>query len=143
MTMSELRAELTREQIIGNPRFKRGYLKCRLIHMEELSFIQPDILLSDGLRREFYVPKFFDPNRIAYFEDAFVNHCKFTFATVDHGLVRVAFYQRDVVERYLDNSVMYRCFYTVLEKPLRSIGTWRRRGGSYELRLFHHTNGEV
>src|SRR5712671_4671049 len=55
------------KDLIGSDRYKRGIIKCRLIHMDGLSVVQPDVLLSKDYRQFFFVPKFFCANQIGFF----------------------------------------------------------------------------
>lgn len=62
--------------ILGNERYKSGIIKCRLIHMDGRSVVQPDVLFGSDFRRQFFIPRFFDPNQIGFFDDTRNNFCR-------------------------------------------------------------------
>ena len=119
-----------------------GYMKCRLIHMDGRSVVQPDVLIADNFQKRFYLPKFFDPNQIAFFENGADDFCRLTLVTENAVALRVGFFKDDKVKTCPDGSVIYKCVFTKIdgaESP-KAMGHWRRRGGGFQLKLFHHTN---
>lgn len=141
--MNENDITLTIADVLETKRFKSGIVKCRLIHMDGWSVVQPDVLLSSDHRgRKFYVIKFFDPNQIGIFEDPKNNFCKFTVVTEDEILLRIVFFARNRIRTCADGSVIYKCHFSRIignASPEPS-GIWREREGKYQLKLFHHTN---
>lgn len=124
-------------------RIRHGYVKCRLVHMRDRSFVMPDILLVSGLRRKFYSPQFFSPNQIAFFgDDGSADFCSFTIDVLGRAQLKVAFFRRGLVKKCADGSFLYKCAFTLRRgngyPPPQ--GKWRRRGQKFELALFHHTN---
>jgi hypothetical protein len=45
--------KLSLGDVIAAERIKEGFIKCRLIHMDGRSVVQPDILFSCDLRKSF------------------------------------------------------------------------------------------
>ena len=122
---------------------KRGLIKCRLIHMKHRSFVFPDLLFSTKLKGEFYAPKFFTPNRIAFFGEGGANDfCRLTLELTNGTDVEVAFFQRDLQKACRDGSYIYKCaFYTKDAAPMPvPCGKWRKHKEVFELLLYHHTN---
>ena len=123
--------------------FRRAYLKCRLVHMEGRSFVMPDVLMASDERRQFYVPKFFQPNRIAFFGAGGSDDlCRFVVETIGRVDIEIAFFRRDLVKQCVDQSFIYKCaFHSVSGQPIpNGQGDWRSRGNTFELALYHHTN---
>ena len=141
--MNENDITLTTADLLGNKRIKSGIVKCRLIHMDGRSVVQPDVLLSSDHRsRKFYVPKFFDPNQIGFFEELKNNLCRFTIVTENEIVLQIGFFARDRIRTCDDGSVIYRCHFSRVSgntSPKPS-GVWREHEGRYQLKLFHHTN---
>jgi hypothetical protein len=143
LTMIENDVNLSKADLLGSERFKSGIVKCRLIHLDGKSVVQPDVLLSSDFRgRKFYIPQFFDPNQIGFFDERENNFCRFTVVTENHIVLRIGFFARDRIKTCTDGSVIYRCYFSrvsgnVSPKPS---GIWRELGGNYQLKLFHHTN---
>ena len=52
--MPELKG-LSYDDVLRKPGWKRGFIKCRLIHMDGRSIVQPDILLSSKLDGKFFI----------------------------------------------------------------------------------------
>lgn len=128
--------------ILMSNALKPGLIKCRLIHMDGRSVVQPDVLFGDTYQKRFFVPKFFDPNQIGFIEDVENDFCRFTLVTENAVTLRVGFFGRDRIKTCPDGSVIYRCkFVRVdgLENP-KPTGIWRKRAGAFQLRLFHHTD---
>ena len=124
----------------ANP--QRGFIKCRLLHMNGISVIQPDILFGDNSRKGFFSPRFFDPNQISFFEDGIDDFCRLTLVTSNKVCLRVAFYKRDWLATNPDGSAIYRCVYGKVDgpSPPKPDGRWRRRGSKFQLFLYHHTD---
>jgi len=135
-------AEITYKDIIPIHGSRSGYVKCRLVHfLNNRSFVQPDILFGSRTK-EFYLPRFFDPNRNGYFGDASSDFCKFPMVVGNHIAVWVAFFERDKIKTCFDGSVIYRCRFSKYdgEGDLPPDGKWRRHDSEFQLRLYHHTN---
>lgn len=127
----------------GAQSIKRGFIKCRLVHMEDRSFVLPDILLSSEMKGEFYSPKFFTPNQIAFFgDDGSADFCRLTLELLNGNDVEVAFFRRDLIKACSDGSFIYKCaFAPQVKKGLpKACGKWRRRDKIFEVLLYHHTN---
>ncbi|QPZ91204.1 hypothetical protein [Thioclava electrotropha] len=134
------------EALRGASSIKRGFIKCRLVHMKDRSFVLPDILLSSEIKGEFYSPKFFTPNQIAFFGgDGSADFCRLTLELLNGNDVQVAFFGRDLVKTCSDGSFIYKCaFSPSVKKGLPApCGKWRRRDGSFEVLLYHHTNSSA
>jgi hypothetical protein len=130
-------------EILSTKRIRHGYLKCRLVHRKGLSFILPDVLMTSGLTRQFISPQFFYPNRIAFFGgDGAADVCSIVMATIDQVDLEIAFFRRNLFKHCADGSFIYKCAYkTVNDVPFpNGQGTWRRKGDTFELALYHHTN---
>lgn len=124
-------------------RIRHGYLKCRLVHMKDRSFVLPDVLMASGLTRQFFSPQFFNPNRIAFFGgDGSADLCRMVVEVLGRVDLEVAFFRSGLIKQCSDGSFIYKCAYkTVEDVPFPSgQGTWRRKGDTFELALFHHTN---
>ncbi|MGJ8626272.1 MAG: hypothetical protein ACSHXB_04855 [Sulfitobacter sp.] len=127
----------------GANSIKRGFIKCRLVHMPDRSFVIPDILLSSEMKGEFYSPKFFTPNQIAFFgDDGSADFCRLTMELLNGNDVDVAFFSRDLVKACSDGSFIYKCaFSPKVKKGLpKPCGKWRKRDSTFEVLLYHHTN---
>jgi hypothetical protein len=134
---------LTTSDLLGNNRFKSGIIKCRLIHMDGRSVVQPDVLLSTDRRgNAFYIPRFFDANHIGFFDEPENNFCRFTVVTENEVVLRIGFFARDRIRTCADGSVIYRCHFSRVSGNTspKSSGTWREYRGKYQLKLYHHTN---
>src|ERR1700730_8927110 len=111
--------------------------------MDGRSVVQPYVLLgSDRGGRKFYVPRFFDPNQIGFFDEPQNNFCRFTIVTENEIVLRIGFFARDRIRTCSDGSVIYRCHFSRISgnaSPKPS-GVWREQRGRYQLKLFHHTN---
>lgn len=119
-----------------------GFLKCRLVHMEDKSFVLPDALLAHGDSQVFYSPQFFHPNQIGWFGgDGSADFCRVHVEVLGGVDVEIAFFRTGVVKHCADGSFIYNCAF-------RSVGTnqlphpqgeWRRTDNLFELALYHHT----
>lgn len=121
---------------------KRGVLKCRLLHMDGRSVIQPDALLDKHERgHKFYLPIYFDPCEL-FWNKAGDDFGRLTMVIGHKSLVRVAFRRQDKIKVCRDGSVIYKCYYAVIDGPTAPApsGQWRYRNGQWQLRLYHHTN---
>ncbi len=47
---------LSFKDILGTDDLNYGFIKCRLVHMEDKSFVLPDVLLASGATQAFYSP---------------------------------------------------------------------------------------
>lgn len=131
------------EALRGANAIRRGFIKCRLVHMPDRSFVLPDILLSSEMKGEFYSPKFFTPNQIAFFGvDGSADVCRLNLELLNGNDVQVAFFRNDLVKACFDGSFIYKCaFSPQVKKGLpRPCGKWRRRDTAFEILLYHHTN---
>ena len=140
--MSDLKI-LGYNEVLGQPGWKRGYIKCRLIHMDGRSVVQPDIIFTTRLDRKFFIPRFFDPNQVAFTDDSADDFCRLTVVIGNKACLRVGFLKRDRVNTFVDGSVIYRCAIVVVDGDvhLQEDGHWRQReSNGFQLRLFHHTN---
>lgn len=111
--------------------------------MQDRSFVLPDILLSSETKGEFYSPKFFTPNQIAFFgDDGSADFCRFSLELLNGNDVEVAFFRRDLVKACSDGSFIYKCaFSPQVKKGLpKPCGKWRRCDEAFEVLLYHHTN---
>lgn len=140
--MSELRV-IGYEELLMQSDWKHGYIKCRLIHLDGRSVIQPDILFGDRMRGHFFIPHFFDPNQIAFFEGGEEDFCRLTVVVRNAVCLRVGFFKRDHLVTFADGSVIYKCVFSKIDgdgdPPVD--GRWRQRGDQrFQLKLFHHTN---
>jgi hypothetical protein len=141
--MNTTRINLTITDLLSSKRFKSGIIKCRLLHMDGRSVVQPDVLLSTDRRsRVFYVPQFFDPNQIGFFDHPENNFCRFTIVTEDDIVLRIAFFARDRIRTCADGSCIYSCHFSRMNGNScpRPSGIWREEGARYQLMLYHHTN---
>ena len=122
--------------------YKSGYIKCRLIHLRVGSFVMPDLLMVNGLHKNFFSPQFFYPNNMFFTDDGVNDCCKFKIDLLGDVLLNVVFFKRDLVKKCADHSFIYKCAFTPIDrKPLPvPQGKWRKRGNQFELALYHHTN---
>ena len=67
MTEATFPPILSYKDILKSGDLHHGYLKCRLVHMQDKSFVLPDVLMVGAKQRLFYSPQFFHPNNIAWF----------------------------------------------------------------------------
>jgi hypothetical protein len=129
--------------VLGATDFRQGYIKCRLVHLADKSFVIPDILLASGLHKKFFSPRFFQPNQILWFGgDGSGDFCRFVITLGGNVDVNVAFFRKGVVKQCADNSLIYKCAFRPVnngEAPV-SQGVWRRRDDRFEIALFHHTD---
>lgn len=136
----------THAQALRSDHIKRGFLKCRLVHMKDRSFVMPDLLFSAKMRGEFFAARFFTGNQIAFFGgDGSADFCHLAVDLMNGTRVQVAFFRNDVVRTCRDGSVIYRCAFSPTGKKAmpQPCGKWRRRGKAFELLLYHHTNSEA
>jgi len=134
---------ITYAQALRVTSIKRGYIKCRLVHMKDRSFVLPDVLFSTELMGKFYVPKFFTPNIIAFFGgDGSADHCRLTLELLNGTDVEIVFFRHGLVRNCRDGSFIYKCAFSPKEgKPLpKPCGKWRRHDHSFNVLLYHHTN---
>ena len=120
-----------------------GYLKCRLVHMRDRSFVLPDVLMASGRRRRFYSPQFFNPNQIAFFGgDGSADFCRIRVEVIGRVDLEIVFFRRGLFKRCSDNSFIYKCAFKVADGAPAppGQGEWRRRGQKFEMTLYHHTN---
>jgi len=129
-------------QLLSTETIKRGYIKCRLIHMRHGSVVQPDILFGNDKDKPFYAPTFFDPNQIAWVPDGNDDFCRFTFVANSQACLRVVFFRHDKLQTHEDGCVIYKCAYEKIDGPVwpRPDGRWRRSGKSFHMFLYHHTD---
>ncbi|MFX0546881.1 hypothetical protein ACEWPL_015170 [Roseovarius sp. S1116L3] len=128
---------------LGSEGFRHGYIKCRLVHLSDRSFVMPDVLMASGMKKMFFSPQFFTANRIAWFGgDGAADHCTFVMELLGQVEIKIAFFQNGLVKRCDDRSFIYKCAFRVTnDKPFpEPQGIWRRRSDRFELALYHHTN---
>lgn len=121
----------THAQALRSDHIKRGFLKCRLVHMKDRSFVMPDLLFSAKMRGEFFAARFFTGNQIAFFGgDGSADFCHLAVDLMNGTRVQVAFFRNDVVRTCRDGSVIYRCAFSPTGKKAmpQPCGKWRRRG---------------
>lgn len=133
---------LSYKDILKTEVIHHGYLKCRLVHKKNGSFVLPDVLMASGRNQAFYSPQFFFPNHIAFFGgDGSADFCKFRLGLLGKVDVEIIFFRTRLVKQCSDGSFIYKCaFNTIDTKQLPAPqGTWRKRGRQFELALYHHT----
>lgn len=133
---------LSFKDILGTDELHHGFIKCRLVHMEDKSFVHPDVLLAHAENKVFYSPQFFHPNQIACFGgDGSADFCRIQVEVLGQVDLEIAFFRTGVAKRCSDGSFIYNCAF-------RSVGTdqlpppqgeWRRTEEQFELALYHHT----
>lgn len=128
--------------ILATTNLKPAFIKCRLIHLNQMSVVQPDIIFVDNYRRDFFVPRFFDPNNIAFFDDDRSNFCRFTIVVYKNVTLKIGFFMRDRIKNCTDGSIIYKCMFATLGDATipKPSGIWRKRGDAFQIKLFHHTN---
>lgn len=130
--------------VLRTNRMRFGYLKCRLVHMKDRSFVLPDVLMAKGRPREFFSPQFFYPNRIAFFGgDGSADFCKFVAVVIGKVDLEIAFFRGGIVKRCSDGSFIYECAFKSVDEAVcfpAGQGIWRRRNNTFELALYHHTD---
>jgi hypothetical protein len=133
---------LTYKDILKTDDLHFGYLKCRLVHMQDRSFVLPDVLTVSGKKRVFYSPQFFHPNLIGWFGgDALADFCRIYVEALGQVDLEVVFFRSKVVKCCADGSFIYKCAFksvdtNALPPPQ---GEWQKRGDQFELALYHHT----
>lgn len=124
--------------------YRRGYIKCRLVHMEDRSFVMPDVLFANGIRKKYFTPKFFQANHIAFFDgDGTADFCRLTVELIGQVDVEIVFFRRGLVRECADHSFIYKCAFRQVDGkrlPKEAQGDWRCRSGRFEISVFHHTN---
>ncbi len=133
------------KNILKTKKIYHGYLKCRLVHMKDRSFVLPDILMASGRKRVFYSPQFFFPNCIAFFGgDGSLDFCTLRLGLLGKIDVEVAFFRTRLVKTCADGSFIYKCAFATIDAEALPPpqGTWRTRGNQFELELYHHTTKE-
>jgi hypothetical protein len=142
MTEPSFPPVISYEDILQTDELHHGYLKCRLVHMNDRSFVLPDILLVTGKKRGFYSPQFFHPNLISWFGgDGSADYCRIYVEVLGQVDLEIVFFRTKVVKHCSDGSFIYKCrFKSVDAKVLPPPqGEWRKRGDQFELALYHHT----
>ncbi|HEX6957839.1 MAG TPA: hypothetical protein VF194_07630 [Ferrovibrio sp.] len=112
--------------------------------MRGRSVIFPDALLNNESRRRiFYLPKFFDACQL-FFDSPGSDFARLTMVVGQKTLLLVGFFKDDKIKVCRDGSVIYNCYYTVIDGPLDPppSGRWRRSDDQVQLRVFHHTNDQ-
>jgi hypothetical protein len=104
----------------------------------------PDVLFANGIRKKYYMPKFFQPNQIAFFGGGgMTDFCRLTIELIGQVDVEIVFFKRGLLKECADHSFIYKCAFRQVDgKPLpkEAQGGWRRRRGRFEISVFHHTN---
>lgn len=133
---------LSYKDILRSDDLYHGFLKCRLVHMEDKSFILPDVLMVNDEENGFYAAQFFHPSQIGWFGgDGSADFCRIHVEVLGQVDVEIAFFKTGVVKRCVDGSFIYQCaFRPVATSGLPpSQGVWRRTDDKFELALYHHT----
>lgn len=142
MTDDNFPPVLTFRGILGTDFLHYGFLKCRLVHMEDRSFVLPDVLLVQGESQGFYSPQFFHPNLISWFGgDGSADFCRVHVEVLGQVDFEIAFFRNGVVKRCSDGSFIYRCAFRMVgtnQLPPPQ-GEWRRNEDLFEIALYHHT----
>jgi len=128
--------------ILGADNLHHGFIKCRLVHMEDKSFVLPDILMVSGAVQGFYSPQFFYPNQIVWFGgDGSADFCRLHVAVLGEVVFQIAFFKTGVVSHCADGSFIYECAFRSVDTDQlpQPQGEWRRREAQFELALYHHT----
>lgn len=142
MVTSNFPPVLDFNDILQPGQLHHGYLKCRLVHMEDKSFVLPDVLMVSGTPQVFYSPQFFHPNQIGWFGgDGSADFCRVYVEILGQVDLEIAFFKNGLVKNCADGSCIYKCAFRsvgtdILPEPQ---GTWRQRDTQFELALFHHT----
>lgn len=136
---------LSFKDILHTDALHQGFIKCRLVHMEDKSFVLPDVLMASGESRVFYSPQFFHPNQIGWFGgDGSADFCRIHVEVLGQVDLEIAFFRTGMVKHCADGSFIYKCAFrsigtNVLPPPQ---GAWRQRDEQFELALFHHTTSD-
>jgi hypothetical protein len=110
--------------------------------MQDRSFVLPDILMVSGKRRSFYSPQFFHPNLIGRFgDDGSADFCKIHVEVLGKVDMEIVFFRSKVIKHCPDGSFIYKCRFRLVDAKVLPPpqGEWRKRGGQFELALYHHT----
>jgi len=122
-----------------------GYLKCRLVHMDDRSFVLPDVLMVNGQTQVFYSPQFFHPNQIGWFGgDGSADFCRIYVEALGRVDFEIAFFKSGLVKLCADGSCIYECAFRSVDTDIlpEPQGLWRRVDSLFELALYHHTTEE-
>lgn len=133
---------LSFKDILQTDNLHYGYLKCRLVHMNDRSFVLPDVLMVRGKKRGFYSPQFFHPNTIGWFGgDGSADFCRLYVAVFGQVDLEVVFFRTEVAKHCADGSFIYRCAFRSVDTDVLppTQGEWRKRDEQFELALYHHT----
>jgi hypothetical protein len=133
---------LSFKDILQADDFHYGYLKCRLVHMQDKSFVLPDVLMVSGKQRVFYSPQFFNPNQINWFGgDGSADYCRIYIQIFGQVDLMVAFFRTGMVKQCADGSFIYKCAFNSIDTNVMPApqGEWRKIHEKFELALYHHT----
>lgn len=133
---------LSFRDILGTDELNQGFLKCRLVHMEDKSFVLPDVLMASGKNQGFYSPQFFHPNQIGWFGgDGSADFCRIHVEVLGQVDLEIAFFRTGMVKRCDDGSFIYTCAFRSVGTSIlpATQGEWRRNDDQFELALYHHT----
>ena len=128
---------------LKNDAFQRGYIKCRLIHLREGSFVMPDLLMVNGTHKNFFSPQFFTFSMpFTFGGDGSADMCHCYIDLIGNVRIKLVFFRRDLIKKCADHSFIYRCAFAPMDGKQMPIhqGKWRKRGKQFELALYHHTN---
>lgn len=142
MTEPSFPPVLSYQDILQTDVVHHGYLKCRLVHMEDRSFVLPDVIMIEGATNGYYSPQFFHPNHLSWFGgDGSADFCRLRVEVLGQVDFDVIFFGSKVVKHCDDGSFIYECgIKTVGTNILPAAqGCWRRCDERFELALYHHT----
>lgn len=121
-----------------------GFIKCKLVHAENLSVIIPDQVYFnwDGSLR-WIQPFMFLPCRLFNFDDDII--CDLNFDISFGFTSRARFKSSDFIRSYDDGSQLYRCEFLVPENAGEHVIGSADIDAEYNIRLeiFHHTKPDI
>lgn len=128
---------------------RRGFIKCRLVHLRGRTIILPEMLFSNStIEKTYWVPDFFYPPEVSFVDaqdDEVGGAFKFVAAGLNGIEVQIAATNDGVLYAGDNGSLMYKCVYDIISDDPREIpwrGKFRKLGNRFEIRAFHHTTPE-
>jgi hypothetical protein len=120
-----------------------GYIKCKLVHADNLSIVLPDQLYVDIDGELSWVqPLYFTANMIS--RNGGADNCFFYVDISQCHRVRVEFSSTDLEQRYDDGSCLYKCKLggpRFIER--HTAGPASLENGQISILLYHHTDSEA